>query len=280
MYELNEHDPSSLKNHPSPYCPSWFVDALSDLGGRQLDGKPNLKVVWGQTERKFACGAYRIKYPTTFVAERQEYIFRLRNIETNELTFCSYGEFMDAKKVYSQADPNIKYIPEYKVKRQVEWIGVPRFFIEQYMPVTMMKDTPSNWELNRYNWWFNPETKRNEWTDINGPFPYGRYEHFLTVCENDGTRFGRYCPVTEDTLSIVREALQERDKYKSQPEVEFKNFLEKKEKGFQKNEQELSDEIADSLAPHVSRMYEQGIRFYNEGIDSRAKSKKKLSKSD
>lgn len=266
MYELDQSAPETLINQPAPHVPEHIIKALTQLGGCQLDGTPNLRVVWGQTERRFACGANRIKYPTSFSAEKADYVFRLRNIETGEVTPCNYEEFMVAKKKYEAVDPDITHLAEFKVVRQVEWIGIPRFIIEQLKPGILIEDTPTAWESNRYGWWFNPETRKNEWTDITGPFPYnGRYEHFLTVKEDDGTQFGKYSPVTEREIEIVRQALQGRERYKKQSdEIEVKNIVEAAEAKLAKSEAELADEIADSLAPHVNKMYENKVKYYNK----------------
>ncbi len=264
-YELDETKPESLFNQPAPYVPEFFTKALVQLGGKQLDGTPNLRVVWGQTERRFACGDNRIKYPTSFSAEKADYVFRLRNIETGEVSECNYEQFMEAKKAYEAVDPDITHMAEFKVIRQVEWIGIPRFIVEQYMPVVLLQDTPLGWERNRYGWWFNPVTRKNEWTDVTGPFPYnGRYEHFLTIKVDDGTHFGKYKAPAEDTLLAIREALQGREAHQEKaPEQAVRDFIDAKEKVLAKAEADLADEIADSLAPHVNRMYETQTKFYN-----------------
>ena len=263
-YELDQKNPETLINAPAPYCPDWFHQTLEQIGGKQLDGKPNLRVIWGQTERKFACGRERVKYPTSFYAEKADYTFRLRNIETNEVTLCTYEEFMLAKKAYEAADPDITHLAEYKVTRDVEWIGYPRWIIEQYEPVVLLKDSPAAWELHRYGWWFNPETKKQEWTDLIGPFPYeGRYNHFLTIKEDDGTDHGKYKAPSEGEITLIKQALQAREEYKSvSVEQAIKNYKEAQEARLEKAETELSDEIANSLAPHVNQMFETKVKFY------------------
>jgi hypothetical protein len=276
MYELDESNTDNLKNHPAPHVPDWFNRKLREIGGVQLDGTPNLRVVWGQTERKFACGRERTKYPTTFWAEKADYQFRLRNIETNEITRCTYEAFMEVKKKYEATDPDITHFSEFKVVREIEWIGVPRFIVEQYMPSIMMKDGPANWELNRYGWWFNPETRKNEWTDINGPFPYnGRYEHFLTIKEDNGTRYGRYCPPSQATILSIQEGIRGREAHKPcDAQTETNRIIHEKEEKFALREDALKEEIHDALAPHLNRMYESQVKFYNSPLDKQKRSRK------
>lgn len=271
MYELDASRPETLYNTSAPENCEWFQKELDRIGGKQLDGSSNLRVVWGQTERKFACGRMRVKYPTQFFAEKEDYQFRLRNLDTNEVKVCTFGEFMEVKKQVAAIDLTIKFLPEYKVARQIEWIGVPRWIIEQYMPSILIKDSPSGWERNRFNWWFNPETRRQEWTDINGPFPYGgRYEHFFTVKEDDGTHNGKYRPLASDIFDEIRKAIRARDNYKpASPDKEVQKVVEAKEANLRRSELQLADEIADSLAPHVNRMYETQVKFFNEGSESR-----------
>jgi hypothetical protein len=266
-YELDPKNPDTLINQPAPNVPDWFHKALEQLGGKQLDGTPNLRVVWGQEERRFACGRERIKYPTSFAAEKADYQFRLVSVDTGEGQDCTFGEFMEAKKQYDAVDPDLKFVPQYKVKRHVEWIGYPRFIIEQYEPVVMLRDTVSGWESHRYGWWFNPETVKQEWTDIIGPFPFnGRYNHFLTVKEDDGTEHGRYCAPSEREIELVRQAIQARENYKPvSAEFSVKQIIEEKEKALQRSESEIAEQIENELAPHVSKMFETQVRFYQSG---------------
>lgn len=39
-----------------PYKPSWFEERLSNIGGRNLYGEPNFRVVWGMDERCYRGG--------------------------------------------------------------------------------------------------------------------------------------------------------------------------------------------------------------------------------
>jgi hypothetical protein len=261
LYELDESNIDSFTNQAPPHMPKWFVDELTAIGGKQLDGTPNLRVVWGQSETKFACGKERIKYPSTFYNENETIKFRLTDLETKEVKECTYGEFMEAKKAYDAVDPTIKYLPEFKVSRSVEWVGIPRWVIEQYKPVIMFQDSPSNWEKNRYGWWFNPDTRKREWTDINGPFPYnGRYEHFLTI-ESDEHK---YKTPSEREITCIRKALQGRESYKKTKSdaAYVQDYIDAQEARLIKSEQEIADEIASDLAPHVNQMYETKIKFY------------------
>jgi hypothetical protein len=259
MFELDASKPETLVNQPSPHVPEWFHKALEQLGGRQLDGTPNLRVVWGQTERRFACGRERVKYPTNFVAEKADYDFRLLSVETGEFQECTFGEFMEAKKLHDAVDPNIKFIPQFKVKRHIEWIGYPRFIIEQYEPVVMLKDSVLGWESHRYGWWLNPETGKQEWTDIIGPFPFnGRYNHFLTIKEDDGTEHGRYCAPSEREIELIRQALQARETYKPvSDDLAVKNFIEAKEKALQRTEADIADQVRDVIKGKASVLLER-----------------------
>lgn len=271
MYEIDPEKESTWVNHPAPSVPSWFTNELTKIGGTQLDGTPNLKIVWGQKERKFACGASRIKYPTVYYNEKTDYLFRLYSVETDSSQECTYGEFMEAKKQYESFDLNIQLIPQYKVKRHIEWIGVPRFIIEQYKPLVMFKDSPLNWEKNRYGWWYNPETRKQEWTDINGPFPYqGRYEHFLTVKTDGGTQFGYYKAPSQGEIELIQKALQKREAYRPQSaEQETQKIIDEQENLLSKREAELTSEITDALAPHINRFYQTKVKFYNNEQNSK-----------
>lgn len=41
---------------PAPNKPDWFVKALTNIGGLNVFGEPNLRVVWGMDERTFRGG--------------------------------------------------------------------------------------------------------------------------------------------------------------------------------------------------------------------------------
>lgn len=50
-------------NPPSPPVPDWFVKELSEIGGRSIDGRPILRIVWPGDQWVFKIGRMRIKYP-------------------------------------------------------------------------------------------------------------------------------------------------------------------------------------------------------------------------
>jgi len=253
MYELNQNNPDSLVNHPAPHLEEWVTKELTSIGGVNSFGQPNIRVVWGMSELRFACGRLRMKYPTNFYTEEADYQFRLRNLTTNELKFCSLGEFIEAKKIYDSIDPAIEWLPEYKVSRSIEWIGTPRWMVEEYVPVVAIKDSPSNWEAHRYGWWFDPEKQKQVWTDLIGPFPYeGRYEHLLTVKEDDGrTYLGKYSPFTSREGLLIREALQKREVHKAKSvEEAVRDFQSAQIARQTKSEFEIADELKDTLKQH------------------------------
>ncbi len=260
-FELEESNPNSLINQPAPHLEQWFIDKLVELGGKQLDGTPNLRVVWGQSERKFACGKQRIKYPSTYYHENEEVKFSLFDVDTQERTVCTFGEFMKTKEKFGDKNPNP--VPQFMRTRDVDWVGIPRWIIEEYKSPLKIQDGPLNWEKNRYAMWWNPDTQKEEWTDINGPYPYaGRYEHFYTV----ETRDGKYKAPSETDCGLIREAIRSRETYKPKdPETYVKDFINAERKKLRKAEKELSAEIADSLSPHLNKMYETAVRFYNPG---------------
>jgi hypothetical protein len=150
MYEIDPNDPATWQA-PSPHVPEWFTRKLAELGGTNRYGEPNLRVVWGQSERKFACGRSDMpKYPSTFSKVSDTLEFRLRHMETGETQPCTQGEFLEVKAKCDAADPENKHLPEWRKYRRAQWFGIPRLVIEQYVPPEKIQDTPVSWQQNRY----------------------------------------------------------------------------------------------------------------------------------
>lgn len=231
-----------------------FNSRLLSIGGRSANGKPRLRVVSAATETKFACGGYKIKYPQSSKTD-ERWLWGLRDIEAG-ITYAKTQE-----QVEQCDDPNMLPVRKF-LGRTVTWIGYPNWVIEYYRSPLEMKDGPVNWETNRYDYWYNPETKRREFTDMNGEWPAdGRYDLLLVVKVEDGTRWGQYRELGEDVLNEVRQAIQKHEAFKkvNTDEELIKQMVDKCEAREDKRVAELADAIEQEIGAEWRRAIKDNL---------------------
>lgn len=159
-----------------------FQKELNTIGGFNLRNGPVLHVVRGDQETKFACGQIIPKYfipgGATVTIEK---FFRKRHIFANNVVEkCSREEARDIWERSQKFDLTNHWIAETYNKITVTPTARDGYFIEQYYPPDKIKDTPEQWEKNRYQM-FSPHPMLPErMTDMIGPFPLqGLYENFM-----------------------------------------------------------------------------------------------------
>lgn len=235
---------------------------LLTIGGKHINGMPRLRVVSALTETKFACGGTKIKYPRASKTD-ERWLWGLKDTETGIITAKSEQQVVDNK------DPK-KFGVRKLLSRTVTWIGHPNFVVEYYRSPMEMKDGPVNWERNRYGWWYNPETKRNEWTDINGPWPgEGRYDFLLAVKVDDGTPWGKFRELGEDVLDEVRFAIQKHAAFKkvNTDEELIQQMIDTQEAREDKAAAEIGDAVEQEIGPEWRRMLKDNPRVFQSGGD-------------
>lgn len=211
---------SEVKNRPAPCDVSRWQDALTTEWGKLSDGRPKVRLVWGQQARHFARGDKRIKYPTEKFIEKKTYAYYLKDLKTGELTPVTYAE------AHSARTPNVLPL-SYLLSQEVEWIGEARWFVEEFHPTELWGDAET-WERNRYDYsnerddlWlkkvFVPHLSL--WReDRLGPYPRnGKYDFLLRV-EHEG----KYCLPNDRTLEQVREIFQKRAEHKTVVDAQVK----------------------------------------------------------
>lgn len=235
-----------------------FNQRLASLGGYHVtNGKPRLRVVSGLTATHFACGEIRIKYPVRSETE-EKWLWGLREVGTG-ITFAKSEE-----QVKVNTDPSFFGVRKL-LRRSVTFIGALNYVVEYYRSPLHMKDGPLNWERNRFNWWYNPETKRREWTDINGAWPSsGRYDLLLVVKEDDGTPWGKFRELGEDVLDEVRKAIQAHEAFKkvNTDEELIQQMVDAQEAREDKRVAELADEVEQEIGPAWRRMLKDSPRIF------------------
>ena len=189
--QLFAENQNLLENNDGPPVPESFVKALTAIGGLNPHGEPNLRVVWGQRETKFAWGRWRIKYPAVFVNTQDTLGYDvLKSDGTSEF-------FARQEDIPAEYEKNI-VLPRMKIRR--EEIGLPRFIIESW---TSPDALGGEEEWNRNRWSFDEETR--ELVDSLGEFPRnGQYRHFFTVQTPDKN----FAPLDEDVLTLIRATLR------------------------------------------------------------------------
>lgn len=239
-----------------------FNEKLLSIGGRHVNGMPRLRVVSALTETKFACGSRKTKYPKASKTE-EKWLWGLKDIDSGIITAKSEQQVIDNK------DPR-KFGVRKLLSRAVTWIGHPNYVVEYYRSPLDMKDGPINWERNRYGWWFNPETKRKEWTDINGPWPSeGRYDFLMVVKIDDGTPWGQFRELGEDVLDEVRKAIRWHESFRkvNTDEEMIQHMIDAQEAKEDRRVAELADSIEQEIGNDWRRMLSNNPRVFQSTAD-------------
>ncbi len=227
-----------------------FNERLLAIGGRHVNGTPLLRVVRATTELKYACGGSKIKYPCASKTT-ERWLWGLRDTTTGITTAKTEQQVIDNK------DPNMFGVRKL-LTRSVTWIGHPNYVVEYYRSPAEMKDTPRNWERNRYDWWYNPETKQREWTDMNGPWPSeGRYDLLMIVQEGAGP-WGAFRELDDDVLEEVRKAIQWREGFKKTKSDE--SYIQDMVLAQEAKEDALEAEIADNVEQEIGPEWRRAIK--------------------
>jgi hypothetical protein len=61
-YTFDLDNPSDWENYPAPYLDPRYVDELTEIGGRNANGEPNLIFEWGGSAREEIDGKSELKY--------------------------------------------------------------------------------------------------------------------------------------------------------------------------------------------------------------------------
>ena len=233
-----------------------FNNELLTIGGGYVNGMARLRCVSALTETKFACGSQKIKYPRASKTE-ERWLWGLRDTTTGITTAKTEQEVIDNK------DPQMFGVRKL-LSRTVTWIGYPNYVVEYYRSPLEMKDGPFNWEKNRYDYWFNPETKRREWTDINGPWPdQGRYDLLMVVKTGEGV-WGQFRELGDDILEEVRKAIRWREEFKKVKSDEecIRDMVEAQEAKEDRLEAEMADQIEQEIGPAWRRAIKDNPRLF------------------
>jgi len=221
-----------------------FQLELTLLGGLNDRGGPVLKVVRCDQEITFAFGRTIPKYfvPGGAKAIREKY-FRKRHIFTGEISECTREE---AKEIYDRcanADITNHYLAETMDVKRNDPVPREGYFIEQYIPPARIKDTPEQWEHNRFGMWFDDALEKEVWVDKSGPFPFeGRYEGFIHTNE-----------LTQDVMIVVRKAWATRDTWRQTKSAELmaRDVFREAELREARAEEEALDIAKNHLAGHA-----------------------------
>lgn len=228
-----------------------FNQELLLAGGRHVNGMPRLRVVSALTETKYACGGTKIKYPKSSKTE-EKWLWGLKDLESGIITAKTEQQVIDNKDAQQFGVRKL-------LSRTVTWIGHPNYVVEYYRSPLEMKDGPVNWERNRYDWWFNPEAKRKEWTDMLGPFPTeGRYDLLIVVKEDDGTPWGKFRELGPDVLTEVRHSMRKHEAFKktNTDDEMIQQMVDAQIAREDKLEAQMADDIDQNLKPHWRRFYD------------------------
>lgn len=153
-----------VANEPRPYVDPAFERELAKIAGSTLDGKPRLRLVWGQSPEAtiFYCGRQRMRYI---------HHFSEKMVGWEAIWYDKGGKEQHRKRYPLTLEPP-KADGARFVRPIIETVdvGIPRWFIEQYMPPEV---ACAGWHSQRYT----TDFEKGEMVDELGPPPtQGMYE--------------------------------------------------------------------------------------------------------
>lgn len=221
-----------------------FQKELTIIGGLNQYGEPNLRVVRGDQEMKFACGRMIPKYSILGAARVSiDKFFRKRHIFLNKMVVeCARDEAREIYERSRRADLTNHWMPETYDKVTVTPTAQDGYFIEQYYTPEMIKDTPEMWERNRYKMWSPHPLVPEKMTDMVGPFPSrGRYDCFAQGEE-----------LTAKLLKNVRRAWVRRNEWKQTKSAQsmVNDVYEEADRRDGENERLVKEMLDSAIVPH------------------------------
>lgn len=253
----NYTDWPPVANYPAPRIDPSFQKQLTLLGGTLIDGRPKLRLIWGQSPKAtdFWKGQRRLRY--LYKAEQVMVGWasgdgKMYPPTTEPPPFEETGSLV-VDPVYTFHD-----------------IGIPRWYIEQIMPTAILGQ---DWDKLRYD--YNPET--GELEDSLGEIPaLGSYEEaFYMIADHEaccgenaftvGCK-GAYRDPQQSDIEYVRWLMfqlhQEAYRYTWEevppPEVVVQSLLDQRtkvEEAEQKKVSETEYAIRNSLLTHKGSVF-------------------------
>jgi hypothetical protein len=176
------------ENIPAPSRNKYIQDRINKVAGKTSDGRPVLRIEWGQEEMEFTCGEDRAKYlyASALVPDK----FNYTDLESGEFKSIPWDKAPE--EITPAKNPSMFSYFRYDV-------GVPRFFVAEHQPrATYVPD----WEANRYH-----TEETGELIDVLGPCPENFYIPLFCVAEHDTCCNGRgvkYTPSPEACFGKFR----------------------------------------------------------------------------
>jgi hypothetical protein len=177
------------ENIPAPSRNKYIQDRINKITGKTPEGRPILRIEWGQEQMEFTCGEDRAKYlyATALVPHK----FNFTDLETGELKSIPWDKAPDG--ITPANNPSMFTHYRYDV-------GVPRFFVAEHQPrPTYVPD----WEANRYH----TDEVTGELIDVLGPCPEDFYIPLFCIAEHNSCCNGRgvkYTPSPEACFGKFR----------------------------------------------------------------------------
>ncbi len=217
-----------IKNTAAPPLSSKFQNGLIKIAGRNKYGQPNVRLVWGQSIRRFAYGK-----------ERMTYLHAVATLEHKKADYET-GLIICEHELYD--------------------IGIPLWFIEEWWPPEI---ACAGWDANRWDW--EAFTKIDA---LGPPPIRGMYCQMLRVegaPDPFGIEPYTYRAPDAETLEWVKELVWRREQAKRTHSAEEMAPAEEVAKKVRAAYQEyaeaeikqatmIKDRIKSSLAPHIHRL--------------------------
>lgn len=294
MEVVNPYSKDTWVNHPAPLLPASFHSELAAIGGRvpsgEYAGQPILIFEWGQSAMTFRCGKMRLKYVDTNIPAQE----RPRRCIWRETPELDHLDRETGQPVYKKEVKIVDECPKvleagwfyHEDIPELTWIGQQRWYISQWKPADML-GSEEMWEANRYEMWENPETGREERTDMVGPFPRsGRYEPIFAIVQNRTVLLTKtnsfledkqelvekvvmcYAVPTSEHLDEVKKAWRNRDErpFETMMSLSRNAFKHDKDRREEEREQrgEASGYVAKQVEEHLKpKVFQQSVNLEN-----------------
>lgn len=198
-------------NSPAPDLDPKFQRKLTEIGGLNPFGEPNLKLVWGMTAKKWFRGKLRTKYVNSRVPVQERQTFtRYKGKKVQK--YATLDMALDGEKDFPGS--------LFRLQTDYEWIGEALWIVEQWHPAEQYARTEADHE--RFRW--RPVENDREMgniarCDMLGPYPSrGFYEMTIKVARWDGENYSDGTPVLHyremgtDVIDDIERRIHAREK--------------------------------------------------------------------
>lgn len=205
--------------YAAPHVPEQFQKELTEIGGTNIYGRPNLLLSWGMDKKWIRNGEWVPQYP------------------------CSYEVVQTRRMTKSGIEV---------IEDKLVWFGVPRYYIERWIPFEVYCPQGADYWEQSLRWrmeegwsWLDGKLVRyKEPIDVMGPAPVeGIYRSILRIQDGDGN----YVHPQQAMLDALKRAYFEMLHNEKSPAQQIRDDIADWEERRRKALDRLEERLTDSL---------------------------------